>query len=40
MKYAESIVAMFDNGKSGQAWDRASDVAKKTVSLDPFVKPT
>ena len=40
VKYAESIVAMIDNGQSGQVWDQASDVAKKTVSRDQFVKAT
>lgn len=38
VKYAESIVAMIDNGQSGQVWDQASDVAKKTVSREQFVK--
>jgi len=40
VKYAESIVAMIDNGQSGQVWDQASDVAKKTVSRDQFTKAT
>lgn len=40
VKYAESIVAMIDNGQAGQVWDQASDVAKKSVSRDQFVKAT
>lgn len=40
VKYAESIVAMIDNGQVGQVWDEASDVAKKSVSRDQFVKTT
>ena len=36
VKYAESIVAMIDNGQSGQVWDQASDVAKKSASRDQF----
>lgn len=40
VKYAESIVAMIDNGQSGQVWDQASDVAKKSVSRDQFTKAT
>lgn len=40
VKYSESIVAMIDNGQSGQVWDQASDVAKKSVSRDQFVKAT
>lgn len=40
VKYAESIVAMIDNGQSGQVWDQASDVAKRSVSRDQFVKAT
>ncbi len=31
---------MIDNGQSGQVWDQASDVAKKTVSRDQFTKAT
>ena len=40
VQYAESITSMIDNGQSGQVWDQASDVAKKTVSRDQFVKAT
>ena len=40
VKYAESIVAMIDNGQSGQVWDQASDVAKKSASRDQFTKAT
>ncbi|HVX06069.1 MAG TPA: DUF4019 domain-containing protein [Rhodanobacteraceae bacterium] len=40
VQYAESIIAMIDNGQSGQVWDQASDVAKKTVSRDQFTKAT
>lgn len=40
VKYAESIVAMIDNGQVGQVWDQASEVAKKSVSRDQFVKAT
>jgi hypothetical protein len=40
VKYAESIVAMIDNGQSGQVWDQASDVAKKSVSRDQFTQTT
>lgn len=40
VQYAESIVAMIDNGQTGQVWDQASDVAKKSVSRDRFVKAT
>ena len=40
VKYAESIVAMIDNGQVGQVWDGASDVAKKSVSRDQFIKAT
>ncbi|WIG54899.1 MAG: hypothetical protein OJF61_000685 [Rhodanobacteraceae bacterium] len=40
VQYAESITAMIDNGQSGQVWDQASDVAKKSVSRDQFVKAT
>jgi len=40
VQYAESITAMIDNGQSGQVWDQASDVAKKTVSRDQFTKAT
>ena len=40
VKYAESIVAMIDNGQSGQVWDQASDVAKRSVSRDQFTKAT
>lgn len=40
VKYAESILAMIDNGQTGQVWDEASDVAKKSVSRDQFVKTT
>jgi hypothetical protein len=40
VKYAGSIVAMIDNGQTGQVWDQASDVAKKSVSRDQFVKAT
>lgn len=40
VKYAESIVAMIDNGQAGQVWDQASEVAKKSVSRDQFVKAT
>lgn len=40
VQYAESIVAMIDNGQAGQVWDQASDVAKKSVSRDQFVKAT
>lgn len=38
VKYAESIVAMIDNGQTGQVWDQASDVAKHAVQRDQFVK--
>lgn len=38
VKYADSIVAMIDNGQVGQVWDGASEVAKKTVSRNDFVK--
>jgi len=27
---------MIDNGQSGQVWDQASDVAKKSASRDQF----
>lgn len=40
VQYAESITAMIDNGQTGQVWDQASDVAKKSVSRDQFVKAT
>lgn len=40
VQYAQSIVAMIDNGQIGQVWDQASDVAKKSVSRDQFVKAT
>ena len=40
VKYAESVIAMIDNGQVGQVWDEASDVAKKSVSRDQFVKAT
>lgn len=40
VKYAESIVAMIDNGQVGQVWDGASDVAKRSVSRDQFIKAT
>lgn len=40
VQYAESIVAMIDNGQSGQVWDQASDVAKRSVSRDQFAKAT
>lgn len=40
VQYAESIVAMIDNGQVGQVWDQASEVAKKSVSRDQFVKAT
>jgi len=40
VKYAESIVAMIDNGQSGQVWDQASAVAKKSASRDQFTKAT
>lgn len=38
VQYAESIVAMIDNGQTGQVWDQASDVAKHVVTRDQFVK--
>jgi hypothetical protein len=38
--YAESVVAMIDNGQIGEVWDRASDVAKQSVTRDQFVKTT
>lgn len=38
VKYADSIIAMIDNGQVGQVWDEASEVAKKTVSRADFVK--
>lgn len=38
--YAGQIVAMIDNGQIGQVWDQASEVAKKAVSRDQFVKTT
>ena len=38
VKYAESVVAMIDNGQIGQVWDQASDVAKQSVTRDQFVK--
>ncbi|MBN8736838.1 MAG: DUF4019 domain-containing protein [Xanthomonadales bacterium] len=37
-KYAESIIAMIDNGQIGQVWDEASEVAKHSVGRDQFVK--
>jgi hypothetical protein len=40
VKYAESVVAMIDNGQIGQVWDQASDVAKQSVTRDQFVKTT
>lgn len=40
VKYAESIVAMIDNGQSGQVWDQTSVVAKKSASRDQFTKAT
>lgn len=40
VKYADRIIAMIDNGQTGQVWDQASDVAKKTISRDQFVKTT
>ncbi|MGH8148150.1 MAG: DUF4019 domain-containing protein [Rhodanobacteraceae bacterium] len=40
VKYADQIVAMIDNGQIGRVWDQASEVAKKTVSRDQFVKTT
>lgn len=40
VKYADRIIAMIDNGQVGQVWDQASDVAKKTISRDQFVKTT
>jgi hypothetical protein len=40
VKYADRIIAMIDNGQVGQVWDQASDVAKKTISRDEFVKTT
>ncbi len=40
VQYADRIIAMIDNGQIGQVWDQASDVAKKTISRDQFVKAT
>jgi hypothetical protein len=40
VKYAESVVAMIDNGQVGQVWDQASDVAKQSVTREQFVKTT
>lgn len=40
VKYADRILAMIDNGQVGQVWDEASDVAKKAISRDQFVKLT
>lgn len=40
VQYAGSIEAMIDNGQTRQVWDQASDVAKKSVSRDQFVKTT
>jgi hypothetical protein len=40
VRYAESIVAMIDNGQVGQVWDQASQAAKQSVSRDQFVKAT
>jgi hypothetical protein len=40
VKYADRIIAMIDNGQVGQVWDQASDVAKKTISRDQFVRTT
>lgn len=40
VQYAQSIVAMIDNGQAGQVWDQASEVAKKSVSRDQFAKAT
>jgi hypothetical protein len=34
------VVAMIDNGQIGEVWDRASDVAKQSVTRDQFVKTT
>lgn len=39
-RYAESIAQMIDNGQTGQVWDGASDVAKRSVSRDKFVQAT
>lgn len=38
VKYGDQIVAMIDNGQIGQVWDQASEVAKKAISRDKFVK--
>lgn len=40
VQYADRIIAMIDNGQVGQVWDQASDVAKKAISRDQFVKAT
>lgn len=38
--YANSIVAMIDNGQAGQVWEGASEVAKKATSKKQFVQTT
>ena len=40
VQYADRIIAMIDNGQAGQVWDQASDVGKKAISRDQFVKAT
>jgi len=40
VQYADRIIAMIDNGQVGEVWDQASDVAKKTISRDQFIKTT
>jgi hypothetical protein len=40
VKYADRIIAIIDNGQVGEVWDQASDVAKKTISRDQFIKTT
>ncbi|MGH8155050.1 MAG: DUF4019 domain-containing protein [Rhodanobacteraceae bacterium] len=37
-QYAESLVQMIDNGRSGQVWDQASNVARQSVSRAKFVE--